>query len=226
MSKAKMVFRTCAVIVDMDGVITNTMPDHFRAWKTILKDEGIHVTHLDVYRREGQRGITSLRELFREYHHPLDRKRIKGLLLKKEELFKKIVRQRFISGSRTFLKSLRRKGFALALVTGTSRHELHMVLPYEIYNLFTVVVTGNDVKKGKPDPQPYLLALKKLELKARDAVVIENAPFGIASAKAAGLTCLALATSLPAEYLKKASRVFDSIKDLRENVIFQHPNVS
>ncbi len=206
----------------MDGVITNTMPDHFRAWKSVLADEGIHVTHLDVYKREGQRGITSLEELFAQYHHSLNDQLAQKLLTKKEELFKKIVRRRFIVGSRTFLKTLHREEYTLALVTGTSRHELHMILPDDIYNLFSVIVTGNDVKKGKPDPEPYLLALEKLQIKASHGVVIENAPFGIAPAKAAGLPCLAVATSLPHEYLKQADRIFDSIKELREKSFFKN----
>ncbi len=54
-----------AIIFDMDGVITNTMPDHFQAWKSILQKIGIHVNPYKVYKREGQRGITSLEEIFK-----------------------------------------------------------------------------------------------------------------------------------------------------------------
>jgi len=60
---AKIRIFTRAVIFDMDGVITNTMPDHFRAWQLVLKAEGISVSHYDVYSREGQRGISSIREI-------------------------------------------------------------------------------------------------------------------------------------------------------------------
>ena len=94
------------------------------------------------------------------------------------------------------------------------------ILPKEIYDLFTVVVTGNDVINGKPSPEPYLLALEKLALEPADAIVVENAPFGIASAKAADLRCLALATSLPPKYLHQADEVFLSVKDLRDNINF------
>lgn len=213
-------FKVQSVIFDMDGVITNTMPDHFRAWHSVLRAEGLEVTHLDVYCREGQRGITSVRELFAEYKKPFDLKNAKRILLKKEKLFKRIVRKRFIPGARSFLHSLKRQGFRLALVTGTSRHELHHILPDRLHDLFEVTVTGNDVRHGKPAPDPYLLALKKLRIKSKEAVVIENAPFGIASAKAAGLRCIAVATSLPHEHLEKADLVFDSIRDLRRRVHF------
>ena len=59
----KMDLKTKAVIFDMDGVITNTMPDHFEAWRIVLFKRGIKVSHLDIYRREGQRGITSVKEI-------------------------------------------------------------------------------------------------------------------------------------------------------------------
>lgn len=218
--KPKLNMKTKAVIFDMDGVITNTMPDHFEAWRIVLLKRGIKVTHLDIYRREGQRGITSVKEIFADYGHPFDQADADRILKQKEELFKKNVNTRFINGTRTLLKDLKKSGFTLAIVTGTARHELHRILPDDIYNLFTVIVTGDDVVHGKPAPDPYLLALKKLSIPAKDGVVIENAPFGIASAKAAKLRCLAIATSLPGEYLKQADEVFSSIKDLRSRIHF------
>jgi len=218
--KSKLNIKTKAVIFDMDGVITNTMPAHFKAWQTVLIERGIHVTHLDIYSREGQRGITSVKEIFAEYGHPFDMDDAKRILKQKEELFKKSVRIRFITGTRKLLKDLKKQGFTLAVVTGTARHELRRILPEEIYNLFTVIVTGDDVVHGKPAPDPYLLALKKLTIPAKEGIVIENAPFGIASAKAAKLRCLAIATSLSDRYLKQADEVFSSIKNLRSRIHF------
>ncbi len=209
-----------AIIFDMDGVITNTMPDHFCAWKIIFRQDGIRVSHLDVYKREGQRGINSVKEIFKEHHLPLEKRKAREILARKEELFKKIVKVRFISGARRFLKFLHRNDFKLALVTGTARHEVRKILPDGIYNLFDVVVTGSDVRFGKPHPEPFLKAVKKLKVKPGAAVVIENAPFGIRSAKAAGLKCLAVATSLPGRYLHDADAIFSSIHDLQGKVRF------
>ena len=92
------------------------------------------------------------------------------------------------------------------------------ILPKYLRDLFSVIVTGDDVKRGKPHPEPYLKALKKLKLKAKDVVVIENAPFGIDSARRARLMCLALSTSLPKTYLKDADFIFPSFKALRSKV--------
>ena len=204
----------------MDGVITNTMPDHYHAWKVILAEEGIHATHYDIYSREGQRGISSVEEIFNHYKKTFTPQVGMRILKDKETYFKKIVKERYVPGTRTLLKRLHQMGFKLALVTGTSKHELHRILPSHLYDLFDVIVTGNDVKNGKPHPEPYLKAIDKLGIKPREAVVIENAPFGIRSAKAAGLKCLALETSLPKKYLKGADDVFSSTRELEKKVSF------
>ncbi|MBF0479798.1 MAG: HAD family phosphatase [Candidatus Omnitrophica bacterium] len=210
-----------AVIFDMDGVITNTMPDHYKAWARVLNDiTGIHPTKLDIYLKEGSPGIDCLHDIFKKYHIPYSDKLAMECLHEKEAYFKSIVKTRFISGCRGLLKQLHKQKFQLALVTGTSRHELHRILPEPIFKLFTVVITGNDVKHGKPHPEPYLTAIQKLNIKKKQAVVIENAPFGITSAKRAGLICLALETSLPKQYLKDADLIFHSIKQMRNQIIF------
>ncbi|MFH1359847.1 MAG: HAD family phosphatase [Candidatus Omnitrophota bacterium] len=208
--------RTKAIIFDMDGVITNTMPDHYRVWSSLFRAQGIPASRLDVYKREGQRGIDSVLEIFQEHQKGISLKEAQNLLTQKEKMFKKIVKQRFIPGARRFLRTLHRQGFQLGLVTGTSRHELRKILPESIAKRFDVIITGSDVKNGKPHPEPYLTALKKLKQKSRNAVVIENAPFGIQSAKKAKLRCFAIATSLSKYYLKEADDVFGSIKELQK----------
>jgi beta-phosphoglucomutase len=213
-----------AVIFDMDGVITNTMPDHYEAWRVILAKEGLEVVHYDIYSREGQRGIHSVAEIFEHHKKPFDIKHAPRILKAKEEYFKQIARVRFISGTRNFLKDLKRRQFRLALVTGTAKHELHKILPDHLYKLFEVIVTGNDVTNGKPHPEPFLRAIKLLKIRPQEGVVIENAPFGIQSAKLAGLTCIALETSLPKKYLSKADFIFKSINNLKQKINFRLPN--
>ncbi len=217
-----MTIKVKAIIFDMDGVITNTMPDHYRVWRQVFAREGIAVSSPQIYQREGQRGITSIIEIFKEHQKDISIAKARLILARKERMFKKIVKRRFIRGSRTFIKDVLRKGFRLALVTGTSRHELDELLPKSIQERFEVIVTGSDVKNGKPHPEPFQQALRRLKLMAKYAVVIENAPFGVESAQKAGLRCLAVETSLPKIYLKKASSVFKSIKDLRARVQLSH----
>ncbi len=203
-----------AVIFDMDGVITNTMPYHYQVWKGIFHSEGIPVSKYEVYSREGQKGLHSVLEIFTKYGKTISLKRAKDLLAKKEILFKRIVRTRFIPGSRSLIKKCQNQGFLLALVTGTSRHELDEILPKGLRNLFHVIISGCDVKHGKPHPEPYQKALKALRIRPQEAIVIENAPFGITSARKAGISCIALKTSLPASYLKEANKIVSDYPQL------------
>ena len=207
-----------AIIFDMDGVITNTMPYHYRCWKEIFRKNNLLVSRFDVYSREGQKGIESVIEIFKEKGKTISLKKAEEILKEKERRFKKIVKKRFIVGSKTFLKELSLKGFKLGLVTGTSRKEIHKILPSNMYNLFSVIITGTDVHKGKPHPEPYLKCLKKLHLKPCHCLVVENAPFGIQSAKKAKIPCVALTTSLPKKYLKESDWIVSSIKELRKMI--------
>jgi len=209
-----------AVIFDLDGVITDTMPFHYHAWKSVLAQEQLKVKRIDVYKREGQRGVHSLISIFNDYGIVCSPPKAKRLLLQKEKIFKRIVKQKYISGSRNFLKFLHSKKIPLALVTGTAKHEVRRILPEKIIKYFTVIITGSDVYLGKPDPEPYQKALDLLKLNPAQAVVIENAPSGIKSAKAAGIKCLALTTSLPQHFLKEADKVYHSFNTLRRQVQF------
>ncbi len=205
-----------AVIFDMDGVITNTMPYHYKAWRQVLRSVGIQATKFDIYGREGQDGLTSMKRIFAVYHRRFCEHEARALLRQKEELFKKIVRRKFVKGSRPFIRQLKKRGVLLALVTGTSRHETIKLLHKDLLQLFDATVTGDEVSRGKPHPEPFLKALQLLSISAQDALVIENAPFGIESAKRAHLYCLALETSLPRKYLRKADRVISSFQALRK----------
>lgn len=213
-----------AVIFDMDGVITNTMPFHFAAWKKIFSKEGLKVTDRQIYLREGQPGIVTIKEIFSEAGRTFNKKEARRILSQKEDHFKKIVKKRFIPGSRPFLRLLKNRGIELALVTGTARHEVRRILPKSLFDMFSVVVTGDEVKKGKPHPEPYNKAVRKLAVTPQETAVIENAPFGVDSAKRAGLKCLAIETSLSKSYLKGADFVFAGFKDLQKKMEFVNSN--
>lgn len=213
-------FKISTIIFDMDGVITDTMPYHFLAWKSVLAAEGINVSHQDIYQREGQKGIDSVREIFNQKGKLYTDDTGQKILQKKEALFKKIFKSKFIPGSRPFIKKSRRSGFSLALVTGTSRAEAQKLMPCVLWNCFTVTICGCDVHNGKPHPEPYLKVLQQLNIKPAQAIVLENSPLGIQSAKAAGIRCLALETSLAKEFLKQADAVFPSFKAMLSRAAF------
>ena len=208
-----------AVLFDMDGVVVDSMPYHYRAWKQVFRSLGINLDKLEIYKREGEQGIGSISSILADHgiHISVDER--KKLLRKKEMLFKKMASPRLFPGIESLIKDLKREGYSLGLVTGTSRGEIDYVLPSHLIKSFDVVVTGDNVRRGKPAPDPYIKAIMDLKIKPDDAVVIENAPFGILSAKKAGTFCIAITTSLSGEYLQDADIICDSLEEVRKLIL-------
>ena len=92
-------------------------------------------------------------------------------------------------------------------MTGSHISTVRECLSAPVRDAFKVIVSADDVVKGKPSPEPYLAALEKLRAAPDRALVVENAPMGIASASAAGIYCIAIETTLPQEYLKGADMI-------------------
>jgi len=202
------------IIFDMDGVITDTMSYHFKAWQKALDVFGIKVNYYDIYLREGQKGIETAMELMKEKKQEPDIVKAKEMLKLKEKIFKQIAKPKLIKGSKKLVKDLKEKGFKLALVTGTARDEVKHILPDDLFSLFDINITGDEVRMGKPNPEPYLKTLDALKLVSTECVVLENAPFGIRSAKAAGLYCIAITTYLSADYLREADIILNSLDEV------------
>jgi HAD superfamily hydrolase (TIGR01509 family) len=203
-----------AVIFDLDGVLIDSMPFHAQAWERTFQGAGLMITPEEVYAREGENGAAAVAFFLRQRNLDPTPELVARLLNQKNEIFTQIADYHFFDGAQKFLDDLRGLGKRLALVTGTSRHELHNILPPEFFSKFETVVSGDDVQKGKPNPEPYLKALAFLQLRPEQALVVENAPFGIQSARAAGLRCLAVETSLACAYLTGAEKCFGTIKEL------------
>jgi len=200
-----------AVLFDMDGVLIDSMPYHFISWFETLKHYGIRVTPTDIYAREGEKWIKSVTEFFAMGNQPLTKKRMREVFNMRDKIFKKFFTPFLFEGAEDLVKLLKNKGYLIAIVTGSGSKEAKRMLPKSLYECFDTVVGGDMVKHGKPHPEPYLIAAKKLKVKPSECLVIENAPYGIKSAKAAKMCCFAVQTSLPHKYLKEADKVFPSI---------------
>lgn len=210
----KMRFRPRAVICDMDGAIVDSMPYHFLAWYEALRPYGISVKCFDVYIREGERWQRSLEDFLKGSGISPSKRLFKKVFMARRKLFRNRFKRFVFKGAGEFLACLKKKGYLLGLVTATTSADMKEILPRRIERLFDHIVTGDHVKKGKPYPEPYLKAAKALGVKARECVVIENAPYGIISAKKAGMFCIALTSSLPKEYLKGADVIADNLNHI------------
>jgi beta-phosphoglucomutase len=201
---AKIKFHPRAIIFDMDGVIIDSMPYHYLAWYEALKPYGIRVTCFDVYSKEGERWDKTLRDLFKASGIKPGNKLLRKVFSLRKKIFGKYFKRFIFPGAKELLVRLKNNGYALGLVTGTPAAEIKKILPADLRRLFDCIIAGDRVKKGKPDPEPYLKAASDLNVEAASCLVVENAPLGIESAKKAGMSCVALTTSLPEEYLKDA----------------------
>ncbi len=201
-------------IFDMDGVLINSMEFHCKAWQQAGRDFGVTLSDEDIYLREGEKGSLSVKYFMNLNGLDAPEDLIQNFLVKKEDIFSNMPSPDVYPYISEILEYLDNKNYPMALVTGTSLPELQKILPDKISRYFPIKITGDIVKHGKPDPEPYELALKKLGIPASNAIVVENAPYGIRSAKGAGLFCMAICTSLPEKHLHQADQILRSAKEL------------
>lgn len=113
------------------------------------------------------------------------------------------------------LESLHAAGFRIALGSSTPWSNIRVVLKaIGVEQWFDAIVSGDDVTHGKPHPEVFLKAAEKIGVPPECCVVIEDAMVGIQAAKAAGMGCLAVATTHPREKLSEADRVVDTLAGL------------
>ena len=198
----------------MDGVIVDSMPYHFIAWYEALRPFGIRVGCFEVYAQEGERWEKTLRGLLKRGRIRPTRRILNKIFSLRQKIFRKNFKRYIFQGADDLLRQLKSRGILLGLVTGSPLTEVEKILPGRIKKMFNVIIAGNQVKKGKPHPEPYLKAAQALKLKPEACLVIENAPFGITSAKKAGMFCIAVSTSLPKAYLDSADIVVSALDQI------------
>jgi beta-phosphoglucomutase len=206
-----------AVILDMDGVVLDSMPIHLRTWQQTLAPLGIDLSADDLYPLEGVPTEGTAQRLTERFlGRACSAEEARQLAETKRALFRQQFEPVTVPGIVPLLYDLRGRGFSLGLVTGSARSVVDgSLVPTGLADLFDVMVTGDQVSEGKPDPEPYRLAAEGLGLPPADCLVVENAPPGIQSATEAGMLCVAVETTLPAERLAGADRVFGDAQALR-----------
>ncbi|MET3727780.1 beta-phosphoglucomutase [Fictibacillus halophilus] len=205
-----------AVCFDMDGVIVDTMRHHVEAWRHAFNINGFDHEELVFYLREGMPGKKTIVDVFNHSNVEVNEELVNSIYVQKRDYFKEHAQYEFIEETVSTLIALRDEHIPIAVVTGSRKEFVSEVLS-KLPVTFDIIVTGDDVKEGKPSPEPYLLAMDRHSFNPSEWLVIENAPLGIQSAKRAGAYCLALETTLDSKYLKEAD-VIISPKDLHRHV--------
>ena len=199
-----------AVVFDLDGVILDSMPAHVAAWQEVFAEKGIQVASRFLYLHEGNLDWPSLRETLAPGFEEPAPDFFQILLSRQREVFNNqyATRVTVFTEAEPLLKDIKKAGLDLALVTSSSRQVLSPDLVNWLNGYFRIMVTGDTVKRHKPHPEPYLTAIEALKIDPSQALAVENAPIGVQSAKAAGLTCFALTTTLTEGDLNQADQVF------------------
>ncbi len=186
-----------AVLFDMDGVLFDSMPYHANSWHKIMEERGFHLSEKEAYLHEGRTGAGTINIVCqRQFGRNATEKEIKEIYEAKTKAFNSHPLAQRMDGAWDILKKVKQDGLFSMVVTGSGQATLLNRLNENFPNIFQpeLMVTAFDVKYGKPNPEPYLMALEKGTLKANEAIVIENAPLGIQAASAAGIFTIAVNT--------------------------------
>jgi beta-phosphoglucomutase len=215
-----------AVIFDFDGVIVDSEPLHYKAFQEVLEPLGIGFPwqeYVDTYMGFDDRD--AFLEAFRAHGKDLDDRRLKHLVASKSAIFLDIVRNgvRAYPGTVSLITSLNASGLPLAISSGALRSDILPILDIlGITRCFPHVISADDVRKSKPDPECYSLAFRRLKqthsllVSTPDrCLAIEDTPAGIRSAKLAGLNVLAVTNSYSGKQLTEADYLTDSLENVR-----------
>ena len=209
---------TRAVFFDFDGTLIDSMPAHVSAWAEILKSVGIDLEDKYFEMHEGEKAEDTIASLFRENGVQMSREERDALIERKRELYRSRAPKGLIPEARQLVDALREREIHCDIVTGSIKQNMTAVLSDEEMALFRNIVTPHEYSSGKPEPDPYLTALKISGLAPESCLVLENAPLGIRSAKVAGIYTVAITTTLPPYLLSDANRIISSFPEFLDSI--------
>ena len=213
-----------AVIFDFDGVLVDSEQIHHKAFNRVLAKFHYQLSSREYYDRFlGLSDEELLRIVDKERNLSLSSQQFGQLLGEKANLFKEMAATEagIIEGVPKFLNMLSDGRIPTAICSGALLPEIEMILEGAgLRNYFEVIVSAEQVERGKPDPEGFLLALKLLNkrmhksIKPEDCVVIEDSHWGLKAAKAAGMRAVAITNTYAAEHLSPADKIIAHLNDL------------
>ena len=203
-----------ALIFDMDGTMVESMPAHAKAWDLFRQRHHLSLSVDEILQRTtGRNGIECVRLLLGE---DLPEEEAKRLIDEKEADYRHIFADHFreVAGFAEFARRAQARGLKIAVATAGDRNNLHFVLERVHVNP-EAEVRGDQGLPGKPEPDIFLEAAKQLGVAPQDAIVFEDAPFGIEAAKRAGMRAVAICSTHSAEELA-GPHVVATVRDYHE----------
>jgi HAD superfamily hydrolase (TIGR01509 family) len=202
----------------MDGTLLESTEADYKAWEQVFHSYGKNLSFEDYVPLLGIRSA----DVIKDYIGKTDSEDVKRILKEKFDYFVTYVEANPIQpvfAAEVFLKSLSNFPIKVALATSSRKEKMHMVLTQlNFKHYFEAIVTGDEVKHSKPAPDIFLKAAERLGLAPEDCMVVEDGPVGVAAAKNAGMKCLAITATHPAEKLQQADVIIDTYEkaDFRE----------
>jgi beta-phosphoglucomutase family hydrolase len=208
---------TC--IFDLDGVIIDNIAYHLWVWQDKLDKFGIKFTKDDFRKFSGM----STREIMEILFKGKDSVDLDGFSKEKDKKANEIImkRAKIFPGTKELIGKLKKEGFKIALASSSERtYIIKLLKKKNLEKYFDVVVSKDDVRRTKPNPEIFLIAAKKLHSEPSKCLVFEDSENGIKAAKRAKMKCLAIRNEyIKSEVFKCADLIVDSLKDVSLEMI-------
>ena len=206
------------VIFDMDGVLVDSADAHLRSWQRLAAECGGSVTESQFAATFGRQNRDIVPILFGQVSDD----RLAGLADRKEEIYRDLVRARppIVDGAIALIGGLHAVGVPMAVGSSGPRPNIELIVEaLGAQDKIEVIVSGDDVTRGKPDPQVFLLAAERLGVTRSRCVVVEDAPVGVQAAKAAGARAVAVLLHHPAGAFPEADMVVETLASLTTSAL-------
>lgn len=211
-----------AALIDMDGVLYDSMRGHAASWKKMCDEIGLDTDRDEFYMYEGMTGKATINLLMkRERGHEVSDEEAARLYAIKTANFRALGPAPVMPGAQRMIAALGALGMTRVLVTGSAQASLLDKLEHDYPGVFVDGrrVTALDVKHGKPYPEPYLKGASLVGTHPADCMVVENAPLGVRAGKAAGcFVCAVMTGPVPREEFVKegADMIFNSMEEFAD----------
>jgi len=201
-----MIFTAKAILFDMDGVLVDSTAAVARVWRAWATEHGFDPKHV-IAHAHGRRSIETVRAL--APHLDAERENIRVEQMEIDDKDGVIS----LPGAAELLNSLPPERFGI--VTSATHALAEARLGFAGLPIPTRFVGGEDVLDGKPSPEPYLKGAVLLGFRPEECLVFEDAPAGIAAARAAGMQVIALHTTCPVHELNGAEAILESLAEVK-----------
>ena len=203
--------------IDMDGTLLDSMKFHAHAWQRAFQSQGLNPPLDWFYLWEGIRSAEVVDKAAVLLGVEIEPQVKQEILRLKLFFFETIFEPLPMPGLKKLFQTIQQLNYPVAIVTGSERRiAVGVLAALHLDGMISGVVGGDEIHHGKPAPDPYVKAAELLNLQPANCLVLENAPMGIESARAAEMICIAVTTTLPSEELQQASYVVQSLDDFSE----------